>query len=57
MIHRRVSLQIIKSTGVLEDVFTEEEKNHEMVKDKDSKLNFLQKLLDFIEKVNYQIVS
>ena len=45
-------IQIIKTTGILEQVFTEEEKNHEMVKDKDAKLNFLQKLIEFIEKVS-----
>ena len=42
----------MKATGVLEGIFTDDEKNHEMVKDKDSKLNFLQKLIDFIEKVS-----
>ncbi|KAL4228368.1 TRAF3-interacting protein 1 [Mactra antiquata] len=43
-----VMTSVIKTTGVMEGLFTEAEMNSENVKDKDSKIAFLQKAIDYV---------
>lgn len=42
--------QIIKQTGFLDGLFTEEELNSDNIKDKEAKLAFLTKLIDVVSK-------
>lgn len=47
--------QVIKETGFLEGLFTEEELNSDNIKDKEGKLAFLTKLIDVVSE--YSILS
>ena len=41
-----INLQVIKTTGFMKGLFTESEMNSDNVKDRDSKIAFLQKAID-----------
>lgn len=41
---------MIQDTGFLQGLFTTEELNHETIKDRDSKIAFLQKVIDAVSK-------
>ncbi|KAK7865237.1 hypothetical protein R5R35_012364 [Gryllus longicercus] len=42
---------VIRETGFLEGIFTSEELNHENVKDRESKITFLQKAIDAVKSI------
>ncbi|XP_069119602.1 TRAF3-interacting protein 1-like isoform X2 [Argopecten irradians] len=52
-----VVTSLIKTTGFMKGLFTEAEMNSENVKDKDSKMAFLQKVIDFTSSVTGKSVS
>ncbi|XP_060079052.1 TRAF3-interacting protein 1-like isoform X2 [Ylistrum balloti] len=52
-----VMTSLIKTTGFMKGLFTETEMNSENVKDKDSKMAFLQKVIDFTSSVTGKSVS
>jgi hypothetical protein len=41
---------VIQETGFLQGLFTAEELNHENIKDRESKVAFLQKVIDAVSK-------
>ncbi|GLG95034.1 TRAF3-interacting protein 1 [Gryllus bimaculatus] len=43
--------KVIRETGFLEGIFTSEELNHENVKDRESKITFLQKAIDAVKSI------
>jgi hypothetical protein len=43
-------IKVIKETGFLEDLYSEEELNSDNVKDRDAKTQFLDKLINVISK-------
>lgn len=45
-----IMTSVIKTTGVMKGLYTESEMNSENVKDKDAKIAFLQKAVDFVSK-------
>lgn len=47
---------MIKDTGYLEGVYTEQELQFENVKDKEAKIDFLQKLIDAVSKFEAKFV-
>lgn len=47
---RKNWFQIIKETGFLEGLFSEEELNSDNIKDKEAKLAFLTKLIDVVSQ-------
>ena len=44
---------MIQGTGFLQGLFTTEELNHETIKDRDSKIAFLQKVIDAVSKYEW----
>ena len=44
--------QVMKETGFLEGLYTQEELNADSIKDKDSKITFLEKLITAVSKFN-----
>jgi len=44
---------VIQETGFLQGLFTTEELNHETIKDRDSKIAFLQKVIDAVSKYKW----
>jgi TRAF3-interacting protein 1 len=48
--HRVALCQVIRETGFLQGLFSVEELNHEAIKDRDSKIAFLQKVIDAVSK-------
>lgn len=49
--------QVIKETGFLEGLYSEEELNSDNIKDKDAKLAFLTKLIDVVSQYLISIGS
>lgn len=45
-------LQVIKNTGFLNGLYTDEELQSENIKDRDAKIAFLQKAVDTVSKYN-----
>merc|ERR1711974_253497 len=52
-----VVTSVIKTTGFMQGLFTDAEMNSENVKDKDSKMAFLQKLIDMVSAVTARSLS
>ncbi|XP_059149922.1 TRAF3-interacting protein 1-like isoform X2 [Physella acuta] len=52
-----VTTSVIKTTGFMQGLFTEQEMNSENVKEKDAKIAFLQKAIDMVSAVNGKPVS
>ncbi|XP_033728168.1 TRAF3-interacting protein 1-like isoform X3 [Pecten maximus] len=52
-----VMTSLIKTTGFMKGLFTDTEMNSENVKDKDSKMAFLQKVIDFTSSVTGKSIS
>ncbi|XP_055859818.1 TRAF3-interacting protein 1-like isoform X3 [Biomphalaria glabrata] len=52
-----VTTSVIKTTGFMQGLFTEDEMNSENVKEKDAKIAFLQKALDMVSAVTGKTLS
>ncbi|KAH9514360.1 TRAF3-interacting protein 1 [Bulinus truncatus] len=52
-----VTTSVIKTTGFMQGLFTEEEMNSENVKEKDGKIAFLQKAMDMVSAVTGKTLS
>lgn len=42
--------QVIRDTNFLEELYSEDELNADNIKDRDGKMKFLQKLIDYVSK-------
>lgn len=47
---------VIKETGFLKDLFSENELNSDNIKDKDAKIHFLNKIIDAVSKYLYTML-